>query len=70
MKYLFKNKALLKLIEEHSINFKLNLALFHIHHIIHKVESFLKQRFINPNANFTLTFYKQALERMNSIKVQ
>lgn len=70
MKYLFKNKSLLKLIEKHSINFKLNLALFHIHHIIYKVESFLKQRFINPNANFTLTFYKQALERINSIKVQ
>ncbi|MGB0429402.1 MAG: hypothetical protein ACPGLV_02930 [Bacteroidia bacterium] len=70
MKHLFKNKSLIKTIEEHSINFKLNLALFHLHHIIYKIEGFLKQRFINPNVNFTLTFYKQALERMNSIKLQ
>lgn len=69
MKYVFKNKSVIKMIEEHDINFKLNLALFHIHHIIGKVESFMKQRFINPNVNFTLKFYIDALERMNSISI-
>lgn len=67
MKFLFKNKSLMTLIEKRGINFKLNLALFHIHHIITQIERFLKQRYINPNVNFTLQFYKQALERMNSI---
>lgn len=70
MKHLFKNKKLMSLIEKHEINFKLNLSLFHVHHIINKIESFLKQKFINPNVNFTLQFYKQALERMNHVEIQ
>ena len=69
MKHLFKNKKLMSLIEKHEINFKLNLGLFHVHHIINKIEAFLKQKFINPNVNFTLQFYKQALERMNHVEI-
>lgn len=69
MKHLFKNKKLMSLIEKHEINFKLNLCLFHVHHIINKIEAFLRQKFINPNVNFTLQFYKQALERMNHVEL-
>ena len=69
MKSLFKNKQLMKIIERYEINFKLNLALFHVHYIIRQIESFLKQRFINPNVNFVLTFYREALERMNSVSI-
>lgn len=67
MKHLFRNKELMKLIEEYQIDFKLNLALFHIFHIVNRLENFLKQRYINPNVNFVLSFWKQALERMNQV---
>ena len=69
MKYAFKNKSILKMIETYQINFKEHLALFHIYHILGKMEQFLKQRFINPNVNFTLVFYRQALERMNALEL-
>lgn len=69
MKHLFRNKQLMKMIEKYNINFKLNLALFHVHYITTQIESFLKQRFVHPNVNFVLSFYRQALERMNSISI-
>jgi hypothetical protein len=69
MKHLFRNKILLGMIREHGIPFKLHLALFHVHHIVNQLERFLKQRFINPNANFTLQFYRQALERMHAVEL-
>lgn len=69
MKYLFKNKELMSMIERYSINFKLNLAMFHVHYISSQIETYLKQRFIHPNVNYVLSFYRQALERMNSISL-
>lgn len=69
MKHLFRNKTLLGMIAQYGIPFKLHLALFHVHHIVNQIERFLKQRFINPNVNFTLKFYQQALERMHSVNL-
>lgn len=69
MKHLFKNKELMQMIDRYNINFKLNLALFHIHYISRQIENFLKQRYIHPNVNFVLNFYREALERMNSISL-
>lgn len=69
MKHLFKNKQLMKMIEKYNINFKLNLALFHVHYVTTQIENFIKQRFVHPNVNFVLSFYRQALERMNSISI-
>lgn len=65
MRYFLKNSATLDLIKEHEIKFKVNLALYHIYHVITQLERYIKQRFIHPNANFKLKFWIESLERLN-----
>ncbi|MCB0738722.1 MAG: hypothetical protein KDC92_14505 [Bacteroidetes bacterium] len=69
MKRMIKNKHLVAIVKENDINFKLNLALFHAYHIVTRLQVFLRQRFINPNANFILAFWRQTLERVNQLDI-
>lgn len=69
MKRVLRSKELSEMIQSFDINFRMNLALFHLFHIMNRLESFLKQRFIHPNANFILTFWLQTMERINQLKI-
>lgn len=68
-KRMLKNKGFMDIVRDFDINFKLNFSLFHLEYMLQRLQQYMKQRFINPNANFVISFWRQALVRLNSMQL-